>query len=114
MQKPICVFHGPLHDFDQVKNDEKQIVVCGLTIEADSAESTLDILGQLLHRHVIGIMPAENDSNKCAVMWCDLSFSLIFEWGLTESGNTKIAIDGTTYERIQKESGMIHPMPFIN
>jgi hypothetical protein len=114
MQKPIAQFHGPLHDFDQVKNNDKEIVVCGLTIEADNPETTLDILGALIHRHVVGLIPSDNNSSKIAVMWCDRSFSLIFEWGLSSAGNTKLAIDGTTYERIQKESGAIRPMPFVN
>ena len=107
MEKKLVTLYGPLHDFEQVKNNGAEIMVCGLVVEATDPISALDILGKLIHRHVVNVIPADNDTGKMAIQWCDKSFSIIFEWGLTYSNNTRIAIDSLTYERVQKESSGI-------
>ena len=107
--KNLVTLYGPLHDFEDIEKNQEQLIVCGLVVEATEPKDALEILAKLLHRHAVNIIPADNDSGKVAIQWCDRSFSIIFEWGLTYSNNTRIAIDSLTYERIQKESSGIQP-----
>lgn len=114
MANKLVILHGPLHDFQQVEKNQEELIVCGLVVEATDPIQALDILGKLLHRHVVNIIPADNDSGKMAIQWCDKSFSIIFEWGLTYSNQTRIALDSLTYDRIQKESSGIQTFSFPN
>jgi len=114
MANKLVTLYGPLHDFQQVEKNQEELIVCGLVVEATDPIQALDILGKLLHRHVVNIIPANNDTGKVAIQWCDKSFSIIFEWGLTYSNNTRIALDSLTYERIQKESAGIQTFSFPN
>lgn len=112
--KNIVTLYGPLHDFKDIKDNQEELIVCGLVVEATDPIQALDILGKLLHRRVVNIIPANNDTGKVAIQWCDKSFSIIFEWGLTYSNQTRIALDSLTYDRIQKESSGIQTFSFPN
>lgn len=103
----LVTLYGPLHDFKDIRDNQEELIVCGLVVEATDPGNALKILADLLHRHVVNVIPADNDTGKMAIQWCDKSFSIIFEWGLTYSNNTRIAIDSLTYDRIQKESSGI-------
>ena len=114
MENKLVALYGPLHDFQEVEKNQENLMVCGLVLQATDPISALDILGKLIHRHVVNIIPANNDTGKIAVQWCDKSFSIIFEWGLTFDNTTRIALDSLTYERIQKESAGIQTFSFPN
>jgi hypothetical protein len=114
MANKLVTLYGPLHDFKDICDNQEELIVCGLVVEATDPIQALDILGKLLHRHVVNVIPADNDSGKVAIQWCDKSFSIIFEWGLTYSNQTRIALDSLTYDRIQKESSGIQTFSFPN